>query len=100
MVIGGHDGTHKDELATAEVYTLDDVQGGPGSWASLPPMQTARKHPAAAVLADGRVVVAGGYFTPPIEDGDMKAADARLALGASKGNILASAEVYLPKEAR
>ena len=46
----------------------------------------------------------GGYFTPPIPEGDMlsrmKSADARLALGASKGNILASTEMYLPKEER
>jgi hypothetical protein len=30
----------------------------------------------------------------------MKAADARLALGASKGNILSSTEMYLPEENR
>ena len=59
MVVGGHDAAGHDELDTVELYTMDDVPGGPGSWSTMPAMQTARKHPAAAVLEDGRVVVAG-----------------------------------------
>jgi hypothetical protein len=34
---------------------------GHAAWTSLPPMGTARAYPAAAVLSDGRMLVAGGF---------------------------------------
>jgi hypothetical protein len=55
MVIAGYDGQAEKSLASVLVLAAD----GSG-WSDLPPLMTARNCPAAALLPDGKVLVAGG----------------------------------------
>ncbi len=58
LVIGGYNGT---DASYSSAYVFDP---GPGkeTWTKVGLLGTARTAPAAAVLPDGRVLVAGGYF--------------------------------------
>ncbi|MCO1578905.1 hypothetical protein M8C13_24425 [Crossiella sp. SN42] len=58
VAIGGEDARRG---ARAEVYRFDEVDGG---WTELAPLATARRRNSATVLADGRILVAGGLTGP------------------------------------
>jgi Kelch motif protein/galactose oxidase-like protein len=64
LVVGGRDSNGTD-LATAELY--DPASGTSGTWSPTGPMTTARANQTATLLANGKVLVAGGYLLASAE---------------------------------
>ncbi len=101
LVAGGLNADEKQQsYSSAYIY---DGAPGKGTWTKTGLMGVARTAPSAAVLPDGRVLVAGGYFySPPSssldDDGSTGAAGARLldvdpGVG---GAAMATAELFDP----
>ena len=73
-------------LASAEVF--EPAAGGPGAFSATGPLATPRGAPMAALLADGRVLIAGGSGpSDPLSRG----------APAEGGDALASAEIFDPR---
>ncbi len=75
LVTGGF---NQDDQSYSSTYVYDPRTGGE-SWSKVGLLGTARTAPAAAVLADGRVLVAGGYYRTKPNYGRNAAPEALLA---------------------
>ena len=87
---GGEDGV----WPTAEIY-----DPATGTFSATGPMVTGREFHTATLLADGRVLIAGGYTAPPpAAAGGITLASVRTAESAT--SVLATAEIYDPTTGR
>ena len=75
LVTGGF---NQDDQSYSSTYVYDPRAGG-DTWSKAGLLGTARTAPAAAVLADGRVLVAGGYYRTKPNFGHSSAPGAVLA---------------------
>jgi hypothetical protein len=61
LVVAGGISEINDDDGSIQTTAVFEWTPGHAAWTPLPPMRTTRAFPAAAVLSDGRVLVAGGF---------------------------------------
>jgi len=97
LVTGGLNGDEpRQSYSSAYVY---DGRPGHEDWTKVGLMGSARTAPAIAVLADGRVLVAGGYFYTGVQEetGAIEGPGLVEGLAAVPGAILAAARFVAPR---